>query len=300
MKDRILFWATISALILASCDKNETTIPAEPEDPSGRVAVQFTGTSFDVSPASTRAENPWTYPGSIGIFALADETTDIMDGYSNVTYTYNALQNSFFPAAETIYFPVDGSKRRFAAYYPCQELEGTCYKIDLTEQPSLNGQASFELLWTGVTEAYNKEQPNVALNFGHQYAQISVKVKNGTGIDRDDLKRITVAMTDMHLTADFDVLTGAMTPTGNPGSLTFWRNADGSGQYALVLPTEVNADRVINFTLGEDTFRWAIGDKKFEKGKTYDYTVTVSRTPLGLTATVIGWEEGGSDSGVAE
>ena len=301
MKDRILLSAAISALILASCDNNETTIPTEPEDPSGRVAVQFTGTSFDVSPALTRADNPWNQPGTIGIYALAETTTDIVDGYSNVAYTYDASQNSFLPDAETIYFPVDGSKRRFAAYYPYKALTGTTYKIDLTTQPSPDDQASFELLWTGVTDAYNKEHPDVALKFGHRYAKITVKVQNGTGIDEADLKDITVAMTGMHLKGDFDVVSGKMTPTDDPGNLTFWRNANGSEHHALVMPTADEQGRTMDFTLGGDTFRWAIGDKKFDAGKTYDYTVTVNRTPLGITATVTGWEEGERDGeGVAQ
>lgn len=301
MKSRILLSAAISALVLASCDKNEITSLDEFPDPSGRIAVQFTGTSFDVSPASTRTDNPWTNPGIIGIYALAETTTDIMDDYANVGYSYNSSEKVFSPDDKTIYFPVDGSKRRFAAYYPYKELTGTTYEIDLTEQPSLDDQASFELLWTGVTGAYNKEQPKVALNFDHQYAKITVKVQNGTGIDETDLKNITVAMTGMHLKADFDVVTGVMSPTDNPGDLTFWRNANGSAQHALVMPTAADKSRTMDFTLGGDTFRWAIGDKKFDAGKTYDYTVTVNRTPLGFTATVTGWEVGDSDdSGVAE
>lgn len=302
---RNLFLLTVSAaaLVFASCDKTDSADPTGgTPDPSGRVAVQFTGKTLGIQPAAAaaRSESPWTQAGTIGIYALGEETTDIMDGYANVGYTFNGSQNAFFPDAETIYFPVDGSKRRFAAYFPHKELEGTTYKVDLSGQPALNDQAAFELLWTGVTAACDKTQPQVALNFDHQYARISIEVQNGTGIEKEDRKNIAVAMTDMHLTADFDVVSGKMTPTGEAGELTFWRNADGSGQYALVMPTVARAGRTVNFMLGGDTFRWEIGGKKFEAGKTYEYTVTVSRTPLGLTATVTGWEEGGGDSGVAE
>ena len=300
---RNLFLLAAAVLAFASCSKSESTAPTgNSPDPSGRVAVQFTGATLDVEPASTasRAESQWTQAGTIGIFALDEETTGIMDGYANVGYTFNGSQRAFFPDVETIYFPVDGSKRRFAAYFPYKELAGTTYKVDLSEQPTLNDQAAFELLWTGVTGAYDKTLPQVALKFDHQYAKVSIKVQNGTGIEKGDLAQMTVAMTGMYLTADFDVVMGTMTPTGDADALTFWRNADGSGQYALVMPTEAQAGRTVNFMLGSDTFRWEIGEKKFEAGKTYDYTVTVSRTPLGLTATVTGWETGDSDSGYAE
>lgn len=302
-RNLILLTAVAATLAFASCSKSESTAPAgDNPDPSGRVAVQFTGATLDVEPASaaTRSESQWTQNGTIGIYALSEETTDIMDGYANVGYTFNGSQNAFSPAEETIYFPVDGSKRCFAAYFPYKELVGTTYKVDLSEQPTLNDQAAFELLWTGVTAAYDKTQTQVALKFDHQYAKVSIKVQNGTGIEKDDLGQMTVAMTDMYLTGEFDVVTGTMTPTGDADDLTLWRNGDGSGQYALVMPTQARDGRTVNFTLGSDTFRWAIDEKKFEAGKTYDYTVTVSRTPLGLTATVTDWEEGDSDSGVAE
>lgn len=301
-RNLILLTAVAATLAFASCSKSESTTPAgDNPDPSGRVAVQFTGATLDVepAPAATRAESQWTQKGTIGIYALGEETTDIVDGYANVGYTFNGSQSAFFPDAETIYFPVDGSKRRFAAYFPYEELEGTTYEVDLSEQPTLNDQTAFELLWT-VTGAYDKTQPNVALKFDHQYAKVSIKVQNGTGIEKDDLGQMTVAMTDMYLTGEFDVVTGTMTPTGDADALTFWRNGDGSGQYALVMPTQARDGRTVNFTLGSDTFRWAIGEKKFEAGKTYDYTVKVSRTPLGFTATVTDWEKGESGSGDAE
>ena len=141
----------------------------------------------------------------------------------------------------------------------------------------------------------------MALNFDHQYAKISLSVKNGKGITTEELKQIVVTMTEMQLTADFNVLTGEITPTGDVGELTFNRWAsDGSGQTALVLPTQADAQRVVNFTLGSDIFVWNIGEKEFDAGSEYSYTVTVNRTPLGIAASITDWETGEGGSGDAE
>ena len=301
MKNKYLLPA-VALLAFASCDKNETTPPVEPADPAGRVAVRFTGSTLDIAPVSaTRAESPWKQTGKIGIYALGDGTAIIMDGYANVGYAYDGQGNTFTPVGEAIYFPVDGSKRHFVAYFPHQDLTGTTYKVDLTTQPNPDGQAAFELLWTHITKAYDKNDPTVTLNFDHRYARIMLTVKNGTGITAGDLKNLSVAITYMHQRADFDVVTGLMTPTDDKGLLTLKDyTADGTGRTALVLPTTADAGRTMNFTLGTDTFRWPIGDKAFEAGKSYIYTVTVNRTPLGLTATVTDWEEGAGDNGTAE
>lgn len=301
MKNKTLLLAA-ALLAFASCDKNETRSSIDQTDPAERVAVQFTGSALDIAPTpATRAESPWKQTGKIGVYAIDGTTTDIVDGYANVGYAYDGSGNTFTPVGETIYFPVDGSKRRFVAYFPHQDLTGTTYKVDLTTQPNPDGQAAFELLWTGVTAAYDKKQPNVSLNFNHQYARIMLTVKNGVGIDTGDLKNMAVDITGMHRLADFDVLTGTMTPTDNAAPLTLKDyTADGTGRTALVLPTTADAGRTMDFTLGTDTFRWPIGDKEFEAGKSYTYTVTVTRTPLGLTATVTEWVEGAGDSGVAE
>jgi len=266
--------------------------------------VQSPAGTLDVQPAAaTRSETPWSRPGNIGVYMVEEASLGVVDAAANRNYLWVASQRTFSPlsADQTVYYPVNGSPVRFAAYYPYQALTDNCYKVDLTAQPSLNDQAAFELLWTGVTTAYDKTQPSVALNFDHQYAKISLSVKNGKGITKEELKQIVVTMTEMQLTADFNVLTGEITPTGDVGELTFNRWAsDGSGQTALVLPTQADAQRVVNFTLGSDTFVWNIGEKEFDAGSEYSYTVTVNRTPLGIAASITDWETGEGGSGDAE
>ncbi|MFR2525466.1 fimbrillin family protein [uncultured Alistipes sp.] len=292
----------VAAMSFASCDKNEQTNGGAAQD--DRVAVQFTAGTLEVQPAAaTRSETPWARPGNIGVYMVEEASLGVVDAAANRNYLWVASQRTFSPLSpdQTVYYPVNGSRVRFAAYYPYQALTDNCYKVDLTAQPSLNDQAAFELLWTGVTTAYDKTQPSVALNFDHQYAKISLSVKNGKGITKEELKQIVVTMTEMQLTADFNVLTGEITPTGDVGELTFNRWAsDGSGQTALVLPTQADAQRVVNFTLGSDTFVWNIGEKEFDAGSEYSYTVTVNRTPLGIAASITDWETGEGGSGDAE
>ncbi|WP_075964327.1 fimbrillin family protein [Parabacteroides massiliensis] len=303
------FLLAAALLAFASCDKNETTSSIDPTDPAKRVAVQFTGSTLDIEPApETRAVSPWKQTGKIGIYAFYQTSDEIADDYANVPYACDGSGNTFTPVDKTIYFPVNGSRLRFMAYFPHQNLTGpiyktgTTYKVDLTTQPNPDGQAAVELLWTGgITASANKMQPNVSLNFKRQYARIMLTVKNGNGITADDLKKMTVSITDMHRKADFNLMTGRLTPTDNAASLTLKDyTADGTGRTALVLPTTADAGRTMDFTLGTDTFRWPIGGKAFEAGKSYTYTVTVNRTPLGLTATVTEWEEGAGDNGIAE
>lgn len=300
-KNTIYLILAVAVMGFASCDQNEQTNGGAQDD---RVAVQFTTGTLDVQPAAaTRSETPWTRPGNIGVYMVEEASLGVVDAAANRNYQWVASQRTFSPmsADQTVYFPVNGSRVRFAAYYPYQALTDNCYKVDLTAQPSLDDQAAFELLWTGVTTACDKTQASVALNFDHQYAKISLSVKNGKGITREELKQIVITMTEMQLTADFNVLTGEITPTGNVGELTFnlWA-PDGSGQTALVLPTEADAQRVVNFTLGSDTFVWNVGEKQFDAGREYSYTVTVNRTPLGITASITDWETGEGGTGDAE
>lgn len=301
MRNRYFLLAA-ALLAFASCDKNETTSSIDPTDPAEPVAVRFAGSTLDMAPVlETRAASQWKQAGKIGIYAIDGTTTTIVDGYANVAYACDGSSSAFTPVGETIYFPVDGSKRRFAAYFSHRDLTGTTYKVDLTTQPNPDGQAAFELLWTGVTAAYDKNQPNVSLNFNHQYARIMLTVKNGAGIAAADLKNMEIVITGMHQRADFDVVSGTMTPTDHAAPLTLKDyTSDGTGRTALVLPTAADASRTMDFTLGSDTFSWPIGSKTFVAGKSYAYTVTVKRTSLGLNATVTEWEEGMGDNGTAE
>lgn len=292
----------LAALAVASCNKTDSAMPNGGGNPSdGRVAVHFTAGGLDVRPAaSTRGD--WTIrDGKIGIYVLDATESTIADGYANVGYLFDAERRIFVPVSETIYFPVDGSKRRFVAYSPCREVVDGLFKVDLGEQPAPEEQGARELLWTDVTPAYDKTTPDVRLEFKHQYAKLTVRVKNGAGLTGEDLKGLVVSISGMQLKADFQLLTGKMTPTGDPGVLTLrGAAADGSVHTALVLPTEPAEKRTMNFKLGDDTFFWNIADKRFEAGKTYEYTVTANRTALGLLVTVADWEEGETGIGVAE
>lgn len=178
----------LAALAVASCNKTDSAMPNGGGASDGRVAVQFSAGSLDVRPdAPTRGD--WTIrDGKIGIYVLDATESTIADGYANVGYRFDAERRIFVPLSETIYFPVDGSKRRFVAYSPCREVVDGLFKVDLSEQPAPEEQGARELLWTDVTPAYDKTTPDVRLEFKHQYARITVRVKSGAGLTGEDLK----------------------------------------------------------------------------------------------------------------
>ena len=298
MKTRTLL-ICISVALLTGC--NSDNEPATPGSADGRVALEAT------SGIQTRAyDNTWEANDAIGIYML---NGDVIDSEGNnrqytATITDAAASSAFSPGeGQTIYFPMDGTKRDFIAYYPYRATlaENNVYTIDVTDQSS---QKAIDLMGTTKVTEKDKLHPAVAFTFTHKLVKLYITINaDGKSLTDNQLSGTTATITNQQTAATYNVVTGGNATVTTDDAKEIILHIDGLKAEGIVLPTASTASMELTFTvpLLNQTFRWSIDNaaqsQEFKAGSKYLYTITISKTELEVTSTVANWTEGNGENG---
>lgn len=279
MKRHFLISYILSAfLALAAVSCNKESAPDTP-----RRAVRFNAAAANVAlpeSRSTRATDAsWTLNDRVGI-RMFNTQGNTVTGYENWLYTVsNAANGTFVPAAEDMYYPVDGSKVGFTAYYPYREAVTDSYAIDIKDQ---SNPAAIDLLYVKTAVDYTKENTSVPLAFNHQLSKFIIKTSVGNGIT--SLAGMSVTISGMPTTAAFNLHSGVSDTPANIADIFPVTVTDGALYHAIVIPGKDIANVTVDFKVGNETFTWQPNALTFEPGKSYIWEVTVGRTAV----TVVG------------
>lgn len=297
IKTRMALGLLALPFLLAGCGGDENLPGGEVND--GRVALQVS------SGIQTRAfDNQWEAGDEIGIFMLNNGQTTVADGYDNVPYRVASAGEggkAFSPSSKVIYFPTNGDRRDFIAYYPysADKVANGVYNIDLTNQ---DPQKDIDFMLAGKVADKSRTDANVSFQFTHKLTKIVMDIEPGAGVTADDLKSITVSLTGQPTEGTFDVLNGqdvTVTSTDKK-AVTLLANADGTHAEGIVFPGKNYAGMSFVFTAQAiGSYEWALSQStkatKFESGKKYFYTITVNKTSIEVTSTIKDWEPGNGD-----
>lgn len=312
-KMKVTIAGLLALAVFAGCN-NDENLPGG-NDSDSRVALQVT------SGIQTRAyDDQWEANDAIGIFALMPNTTEIeiatdeTSGTAQGNRQYNTLENAlgtFNPADEnaTIYLPVDGSTRDFIAYYPYQqEMAGSTYKIDLTTQkPQKN--IDFMVSTTQQAEGssrttdISKTDPTVQFRFEHKLSKVRLNIETGNGFagNHSELAGMTVALTGQQTTADFDVLTDDKVAIAKDyEGIDLLTAENGRTSEGIVMPSNDYDGMQFEFRIeGHEPYVWELNQSvnahKFDPGKEYIYNITIHKTGIGVTSTIMDWQQGNQD-----
>lgn len=300
-KNRQYIFMAAALLLLAACgNDNEGATPENNE----RVALQVTS---DIH-VQTRAYNDtWESGDAIGIYMLNGETTE----EENCKYTTGTTGTSGTfkaDAANTIYFPINGDMRDFAAYYPYREtIANDIYPVDVTTQTS---QKAIDLMGATKVTGKNKGDANVAFKFVHKLVKLAMTIQSdGTSLTAEDMRDLKVEITNQPVKGTYDVVKGGDVIVTAPVApdkavdIELLTNADGTAAEGIVLPNASTEGMYFRFTLKDiDTpFTWEIHSapksQLYEAGKKYTYKITVTKTNVNVTSTVTDWTPGNGEEG---
>ena len=295
-KQSILMVAAL--LLLAGCS-NDNEGAATPEG-DGRVALEVS------SGIESRAyDNKWESDDAIGIYMLKTGTATISEGAENRRY-FTADGGSAFTATteQTIYFPLDGSKVDFIAYYPYQKnLTNGAFTLDISTQTDLS---AIDLMTAGTktteAEPLDKNHYKVHFKFAHRLTKLELNIGTGRGITPEDLKGLKVEVTKQRTSGSYDPQFETFGVDSEPvQTVELNTNAGGTLAQAILLPTTaadginpIVTRREFLFTLKStgEVFRWSVpDDKSFERGDKNIYNITINRSGVEVTATIEKWNE---------
>ena len=214
-------------------------------------------------------------------------------------FKYNGT--AFTSADDTIYIE-KGKTYSVVAKYPYAANQAALDKLlDIADQSA--GLAK-DVLRSEIDDLTTSSTGNAKkLSFKHKFAKVSFTIKPGTGMTDDDLKGLTVKLTNTKLKTNS---TGGTVS----GDVTFYTAADGKSSAAMINPA-YNYDKhkpasAFTFTtaasssVGAKTFTMEVPpllEKPTDLGQHCKYTVTLNRSSVTLTSSnITNWtDEGDKD-----
>jgi hypothetical protein len=306
----------LALLVAVSCSKDDSPAPVTPpDDEPAAVAVQFSsnigGIASFVPPGDIKplaVGGTWTASDAIGVFMVNNGGTTVRNEETNKKYVTSAggITGNFAAAgsADTVYYPINGDKVDFIAYYPYQSSITSLgdYSVNVATQTD---PAGIDLLYAKANNegaGYDKSNASaVALTFGHQLSKLTMNVSatGSTQITPADLNTMTVTITGLNTQAQFNLATGTLGTASAPAAITPRTATAGSKYEAILLPgafTGVSVTFAISGGNNPGDYVWNVPDGALEAGKEYVYSISFTGTSgdVDVSGTINPWELGGT------
>lgn len=293
-----------ATFLMCGCGNEDETAGT---DTDSRVPLQVS------AGIQTRAyDDRWNKNDAIGIYML-NGTDAEASNKKYTTATADATAGGTFSATggDIIYFPADGGRRDFIAYYPHRTdvaADGT-YTVNLGSQTP---QKDIDLMRSTKVTGKHKGDADVVFRFSHKLVKVEVNIQAGTGMEGVSLAGTRVTLTNQPLTGTFNVLAegaeakaDAATEEEPLQDIEFRTVSDGGKYEAIVFPAASTANMDMKFIVpalsGTVPFTFTVNkaekSQKFEAGRKYLYTITVNKIGLGVTSTIEPWGEGNGEGG---
>jgi hypothetical protein len=248
------------------------------------------------------AESSWDSTDDIGVFMVDNATTDVRNEAANKQYRTADGSGNFtaFNAANTIYYPVNGDKVDFIAYYPYDQLITTLgdYSVDVSNQTA---SADIDLLYATANNGdagYDKNSSSlIALTFNHKLSKLTLNITNEedvTQITAADLAAMTVSIAGLNTKATFNLAAGTLGAGSTKAAITP-RTVTAGAKYEAILLPETFTGATVTFAIptgsSAGNYNWTIPDGAFDSGKEYVYTVAFTGTngAISVTGTIDPW-----------
>lgn len=129
---------------------------------------------------------------------------NISDGFNGQRVIHHHFwQRSFTATSNKLFFPHDGAKVDFVAYYPYNaNVSAGIYPVNIKDQTK---EANIDLMYADNVKNVNASSSANVLNFKHQLARIKFTIKSTDG---KSLTGLTATLNNMSTTADFKLATG--------------------------------------------------------------------------------------------
>ena len=269
---------TLMGWLFASCDNEETGVPASL--PDGKYPLSMTA---EINQLQTRAGGKDAWAGS-------EEIEVLLDGMlSPKRYVMNVSSNAVpKDAGNTIYWK-NTTEARVTAWTP----NIFDPNVDISDQSS--GYVGFDLLYASAMGRYDQA---VNLRFNHRMVKVEFTLAAGDGITEEEIEGANVT-----LFGDAKVyFSGGMVGTADQsdGEIKPYHDATTKKYEAVVVPQDMTGKPLLRIGIGNNIFTYtpetdAAG--KLESGKRYAYIVTVKANGIDVQAVTGGvWSTGGEEN----
>ena len=305
------FAAALMVMVLSACEKEPISGPSGNLSGDGMITFSSNIRKPVLTSTASRVNGDmWDSGDDIGIYMLkAGEALDapeaIFADNANRHYQVKPISEEEqtkgiinpFLISEAIYYPLENPNHdfKFVAYHPYSEEIDEYFNIpvDVTENKPVmyaetDNQPWFNFMQEGV------EVSPIPMTFSHKMARIIINILPGEGFDFSELNGMTVDFINANATGKFNLISHTFSDVQfGDVSLAINRDIEEETMTAsmIIIPNDIDIEgRSLIFThtnsyKGTDTYpliHQIDPTMKFEPGKEYTYTATVTRNKVFL------------------
>lgn len=212
----------------------------------------------------------------------------------NMRFTYSGTWTPDTP----IYWEDETTHADFYLYYPYQASITDVTSMPVTtksDQSSVDNYKASEIVAGSALNVAPTAQA-VSITARHLMSQLVIRVAAGNGFTTEKLAaaQVAVKINGVKTQALLHIANGKLTATGDATSVTPLLT---NGTYkALIVPQTVEKTNLITVTVDGRDFNLPKAFT-FVGGKSYQMTVTVSKTSNGINVNITDWDSDGTDYG---
>lgn len=292
-----------AAVFLAACSSSggEEPTPVAPETPAVKVPIKL------ATRLSRITDNAFDATDRLGVYVV-NQTNGVPgtlkttgNHVDNLCFTYSTA-GTWNPDVP-VYWVDNQTHADFYVYHPYTAGITNVNQLDFSVKVDQSAEADYKKadFVYGKTANVAPTADAVQVMTSHQMSSMVITVKPGNGFTTESLAAasIQVAVNGLKTHATINLADGILTAAGsNAQACTPWHTGD---MYKLlVVPQTVESTALITVTIDGKPYSLTKGFT-FEKGKVYNFPVTVTKTNSGINVGVNPWENDGEDhGGIAE
>lgn len=253
-----IIFALFALLLAAACDKEELVdAPAdgEPQQIRFDIAVATAMPSDPSTRVSTATDFTSTFSAGdkVGLYIVKGngDLQSSNNWVDNASMTFDGTKWTCDLPDDKKYYPKDGSKLSFYAYYPYNAQVTNPLAMSFSVQPDQSAGLSSSDLMTASMKDVSKSHDPIKLTFTHKLAMVRVNLKDGATVeDKAPFPADVVTLKGRQLTTSLNLATDVVGSSGTATDVKMHYNPADKCWYALV-PEQVVAKG------GEQlTFEW--------------------------------------------
>lgn len=306
MNIKYLMALLIWPITISSCSSSgDGELPRQPDPETPPTVRKEIKISTDINAMTRATDTGFDANDCIGLFVVnrgdgntVNELKNSGNHVNNMRFTYSGVWTPDSP----IYWKDNTTHADFYLYYPYKanvdDVSAMPFSVSADQSTESKYKAS-ELL-IGSTKDVAPTESSVKINVAHVLSQMQVVVAAGNGFTAESLAAsdVSVIINGVKTSASVNLATAAISATGDAQSVKPWLD---SGKYkALLVPQTVAETNLITVNVDGRDFNLKKGFT-FVGGKSYKFTVTVSKTSSGINVSITQWDTDDVDNGgVAE
>lgn len=279
----------VCMLMFASChdDREDTN------------SINKTKANFTAGISTRAVDARWDVNDAIGLSMIDESESRILEDVYNRSYYTTTPSGDFLPSssADIIYFPQNGDRVLFKAYYPYRSTIQRDLRIPISVANQSNLPA-IDFMSAEHLSGFTKEEPNVSLRFHHRLSKMEFQLTVADGVELP-LEDITLTVKGMKTSGVYDLFSETLiVDEESTADITIPRLNSASGREGIVLPRPAGIGVTFDLaSAGGSNFSADMGDElALEPGYKYIFHINLEGTEISVSVTIEDWIEGPTTS----